>query len=425
MTYNDFFNLANQKNIDNIQVTEKTQLASSFELINGNLISYDDCNSITYSIKAEVKGKTVKIQSEYLSEEILDDLIMAIKNTDSSYEDDYLKDIESLPKTEIPNFNVSNELTKLKECSELRKKYPQIDKLKIIFSEEYKNTRIINSNSVDISTDSHLCKMYAEAVAQKNGEFTSFNQELLETDKTRIDFPQFIENILQKTIINLDKEKITTGKHNLVIDSAVAGSIISRLATMSSAANIREKTSCLEKKINKKVFSDKLTIIEDPCNKDYPGYCLFDDEGTRTCKKNIISNGIFKTELTNIKEAKLKKAASTGNAYGNIGTRNMYIVPKEKNLNQLLKELDNGIYITDYMGAQGTSINNVNGNISLQVFGFIVKDGEIVSGIEPCIMTTTIFELLSNIREIGSDLQFIMTSTASPSLLIDNISIAG
>lgn len=424
MTYNEFFNMAKKKKIDNIQVTEKTQVASSFELINGDLISYDDCNIINYYIKAEVKGKTVKMQSEYLSEEILDDLIMAIKNTDYSYEDDYLKDIENLPKNKIPNFNVSNELIKLKECSKLRKKYPQISKLTIIYSEEYKNTRIINSNSVDISTDSHLCKMYAEAVAEKEGKFTNFNQELLETDKSKINFTQFIENIIQKTIINLDKEKIKTGKYNLVIDSAVAGSIISNLAKMASAADIREKTSCLEKKINKQVFSDKLTIIEDPCNKAYPGYCLFDDEGTRTSKKDIISNGIFKTELTNIKEAKLKKAESTGNAYGNIGTRNMYIVPKEKNLKQLLKELDNGIFITDYMGAQGTSINNVNGNISLQVFGFIVKDGEVISGIEPCIMTTTIFELLSNIREIGNDLQFIMTSTASPSLLIDNISIA-
>lgn len=424
MTYNEFFDLAKKKNIGNIQITEKTDLASSFEVINGNLISYDDCRNVSYYIKGEANGKTVKVQSEYLSEEILDDLIMAIENTDSSYEDDYLKNTENISKTKMPNFDISNELRKSKECSDLRKKYPQVDKLTIIFSEEHKNTRIINSNSVDISTASHLCKMYVEAVAQKDGEFTSFNQELLETDKNKINFPQFIENVLQKTIISLDKEKITTGKYNLVINSAVAGSIISNLATMASAANIREKTSCLEQKINKKVFSEKLTIIEDPCNKNYPGYCLFDDEGTKTCKKEIISNGVFKTELTNIKEAKLKKIVSTGNAYGNIGTRNMYVVPKKKNLNQLLKELNNGIYITDYMGAQGTAINNVNGNISLQVFGFIVKEGKIISGIEPCIMTTTIFELLSNIREIGSDLQFIMTSTASPSLLIDNISIA-
>ena len=151
---------------------------------------------------------------------------------------------------------------------------------------------------------------------------------------------------------------------------------------MVSAANIREKTSCLEKKINTKVFSEKLTIIEDPRDKKYPGYRLFDDEGTETYKKNIVKNGIIETSISNIKEAKINKSISTGNAYSGIGTRNMYIVPGEKTLEELLQELDNGIYITDYMGASGTSISTVTGNISLQIFGFKIEDGKIVSGIE-------------------------------------------
>lgn len=424
MNYADFFALAKQKNIDNIQVTEKTNLNSSFELIDGKLESYDECNNTTYSIKAEVSGKTVKVETEYLSEEILDELITSIKNTDSSYADDYLKDIANIKKNSIPEFDISNELKELKKASELRKKYPQIDKITIHFSENYLNTRIVNSNEVDISTDSHQCKLYVEAIAENNGAYSSFNKELLETDKSKINFSQLIEDVLEKTLILINKEKLTTAKYNLVIDSAVAGCLISHLAKMISATNIREKTSCLENKINLKVFSDKLTIVEDPCNKNYPGYCLFDDEGTRTYKKDIIKDGVIKTEISNIKEAKIKNTNSTGNAYGGIGTRNMYIEPGTKSLNELLKELDDGIYITDYMGASGTSINTVTGNISLQIFGFRVKDGKIISGIEPCIMSTSIFELLSNIREVGEDLQFIRTSSASPSLLIDSISIA-
>lgn len=424
MNYEEFFALAKQKKIDNIQITEKESISSNFELINGNLESYEDSSVIDYSIKAEIDKKNIKINTEYLSEEVLDDLIISAKNTDSAYEDDYIKDIENINKEKSPSFDISNELKKLKECSELRNKYPKIDKLTIHFSENYINTRIINSNSIDISTDSHLCKIYVEAVAEENGTYTSFNQELLATDKNKIDIEHFVENVLEKTIISMKKEKLVTDKYNLIIDSAVAACITSKLATMLSANNIREKTSCLEKKVNCKTFSDKLTIIEDPCNKEYPGYCLFDDEGTRTYKKKIINKGIIETKLSNVKEAKIKNTDSTGNAYNGIDTRNMYIIPGEKSLDELLKELNNGIYITDYMGAMGTSINTVTGNISLQIFGFKITDGKIVSGIEPCIMTTSIFELLSNIRKIGNDLQFIMTSTASPSLLIDNISIA-
>lgn len=424
MTYEEFFDKAKEKSISNIQVTEKTAIGSSFSLINGSLESYDDYNTTNYAIKAEMQGKTVKVSTEYLTEEILDNIISNIENTDSSYEDEYLENTSNIEKNAVPEFDISKELKELKELDTLRKKYPQVTKVTISFSEDYQNTRIINSNQIDISTDSHLCNLYVEAIAEKDGNYTSYSDEILETDKSKFNFTQFIEDVLEKTTILMNKEKLTTGKYNLVLSTGVAGRIISNLSTMLSSSTIREKTSCFENKINEKVFSDKLTIIEDPCDKKYPGYRLFDDEGTKTKKKTIIEAGVIKTELSNIKEAKIKKIESTGNAYNGIGTKNMYVVPGEKDLEDLLKELDTGIYITDYMGSKGTSINSVTGNISLQVFGFKVENGKIVSGLEPCIMTTTIFELLSNIEEIGKDLQFVMTSSASPSLLINNISIA-
>ena len=102
----------------------------------------------------------------------------------------------------------------------------------------------------------------------------------------------------------------------------------------------------------------------------------------------------------------------------------MYVLPGKKDFNEMLKELNNGIYITDFMGSMSSAINTVNGQISLQIFGFSVKDGKIVKGFEPAIMTTTIFELFSNIEAIGNDLVFTNTNCASPSILIKDISIA-
>src|SRR5699024_8731554 len=105
--------------------------------------------------------------------------------------------------------------------------------------------------------------------------------------------------------------------------STVMKSILSNFIDMLSATNIRQKISCLEGKLNEKVFSDKLTIIEDPKNEDYPGATIFDDEGTETEKKEIIKDGVLKTYLYNIKEAKEQNKKTTGNGYSSISTRNM------------------------------------------------------------------------------------------------------
>ena len=425
MNYNDFIKKAKELNISNIQIAEKTTIDSSVEIIDGHIESYDDYNNIDYEIKAEYNGKTVKLSTTYLNDEILELIIYKCLNTDTEYKDDYIKNNKIIKKNAIPNFTIKEEIEKIKNADKIRDKYKEINKLTIYFSETYKNTRIINSNGIDISTDSHLSQLIVETVVKKEDKFTSYDQKILTTDKKEINIEEFVEDVVKKAILICEKEKLETNKFNIILDSAVSSRIVSNLATMLSATNIRNKFSCLENKLNKKVFSDKLTIIEDPTNKKYPGYRLFDDEGTETYKKSIVDSGKIATFLYNIKEAMINEISSTGNGYSGISTKNMYVVPGELSEKDLIKKLDNGLYITDYMGASGTSINSVNGDISLQIFGFIVENGKIKCGFEPCIMTTTIFELLSNIDEIGKDLKFTMTSTASPLLLIKDISIAG
>lgn len=422
MNYQDFFQKAKEKGITNIQISEKHTIDSTAEIINGKLSSYDDYNNIDYNIKGEYNNKTVKAKTNYLDEDVLDLIILKSETTDSKYKDEYLNKKNNIEKKEPVTFDISNEIKRLKDLEKIRGN--EISKLRSFFSETYTNTRIVNSNGVDISTDSHLCSFSAEAVYEKNGKSTSYDRQIITTNKEEILFEDFTKDIIEKACLQSKKEKLETKKYNIILDSYAASNILNHLVAMISAYNVRNRITCLEKMINKKIFNNKITIIEDPKNNKYPGVRLFDDEGCETQKKTIVEKGVLKTFLYNIKEAKLKRKKSTGNGYQDITTRNLYLVPGKKSLEELMKDLKDGIYITDYMGASGTSINTVNGQISLQIFGFLIKDGKIVSGIEPSIMTTTIFELLTNVKEIGNDLQFTNLHAASPSLYIKDISIA-
>lgn len=424
MEYKDFLKKAKEKNITNIQVTEKHNIEGLVELIDGEIDTFNESNNISYNIKAEINGKTYKVSTNYLDDEIIDLIIMKSKVTDTKYEDEYLEKREVIKKNKPINIDISNEIKKLKELSKLKNNYKEIIKLTTYYVEFYTNTRIINSNGVDISTDTHQCHFYVEALAKNNNDFTTFTKDILKTNKEDIDFEELIKDTMEKAIIQSKKETLETKKYNIILESNTASNIIKHIITMISGESIRNKVSCLENKLDKKIFSNKLTIIEDPTNKEYPGFRLFDDEGTITKKKTIIDKGVLKNYLYNIKEAKIKNIESTANGYGEISTKNMYVKEGNKSIEELFKDMKDGIYITDYMGSSNDSINTVNGDISLQIFGFIIKDGKITSGIEPCIMTTTIFELLSNIETIGNDLVFTNTACAAPSILIKDISIA-
>ena len=425
MTSKTFFQKAKAKGIENIQIVETTENTGQIELINKELETFEISNHTGYQIKAEYNGKTVKATSDYLDESILDTIIMKVTYTDSKYQDDYLTDKTHNNKIDdMPQIDISNELDVLKELDDIRKDYPEVNSLTLSYSEIYEKKRIVNSNGVDIETACHLYEFVPEIVTKEKDSTTSYDRVYLKTNKDSLNMKDNLIKDIKMALKQAKKEKLKTQKYDIIVDSTVMKSILSNFIDMLSATNIRQKISCLEGKLNEKVFSDKLTIIEDPKNDDYPGATIFDDEGTETEKKEIIKDGVLKTYLYNIKEAKEQNQKTTGNGYSSISTRNMYIKPGDKTLEEMMKKLKNGIYITDCMGSMNTAINPNTGNISLQIFGFIIENGEIKCGFEPSVMTTTIFELLSNIEEIENQVTFIKQSVGSPCLLVKDISIA-
>lgn len=425
MTSKTFFQKAKEKGIQNIQIVEITKNIGQVELINKELETFEISNSRKYQIKAEYNGKTVKASSDYLDESIIDSIIMKAIYTDSKYQDDYLTNTSYNNKiTDIPQIDISKDLEKLKKLDDIRKDYPEICSLTLSYSETYEKKRIFNSNGVNIETTNHLYTFIPEIVVKEKEKTTSYDRVYLKTNKDSLNMEENLIKDIKMLLKQIKKEELKTQKYDIIVDSSVMKSILSNFIEMISANNIRQKVSCLEGNLNKKIFSDKLNIVEDPKNKDYPGTTHFDDEGTETRKKEIIKEGVLKTYLYNIKEAKEQKTETTGNGYGNISTRNMYIKPGEKTLEEMMAKLNNGIYITDCMGSMNTAINPNTGNISLQVFGFIIENGKIKCGFEPSVMTTTIFEFLSNIEEIENQVTFIKQSVGSPCLLIRDISIA-
>ena len=87
MEYTEFFKKAKEKNITNIQVTEKNNIEGLVELIDGEIDTFNESNNISYNIKADIDGKTYKVSTNYLDDEIIDLIIMKSEATDTKYED--------------------------------------------------------------------------------------------------------------------------------------------------------------------------------------------------------------------------------------------------------------------------------------------------------------------------------------------------
>ena len=424
MNYNEFFILGKEKGLDNIQITATTVESIEIEFIDEKLENYINTNHTNYSIKAEKNKKTETLTSDYLDKDIIDLLLFKIDNTDTFYENEYIEKKEIKDNNRFIEVEADREFNILKDIYKNKNKDNRISKITAAYEDSYIKTEIINSNGAHLETSSHNYLFYIDVLVEDNKNSISYDKQVLKTNKEEIDFENIVNSTLEEALLMINKEDLETKKYNVILSNKVASRILSHLEDMLNQQNIRTKTSCMCSKLNKEIFNNLITIIEDQPNEKLPGYRLFDDEGTETKKKMIVENGILKSYFSNIKEAKINNIKSTGNGYGSISTRNMFINPSNTTNQDIFKELKNGIYITDYMGASNTSISTTTGNISLQIFGFIIEDGKIKSGFNPCIMTTSIFELFNNVKLIGDTLEFTNTKAASPILLIENISVA-
>ena len=176
MTYQEFIDKAKEKGFSKIQIVEEEGIHKYIKVIDGNLDSYEDFNVLNYEIKAENNKKTVKVKSNYLDEDILDLLVLKNDSTDTFYEDEYLENRENIPRNESIDIDISKEIRIIKDLNKLKKEYREIDNLVSYFFEEYTNTRIISSEGVDISTDSHLVSYTVEATARDYEDVTSFDR---------------------------------------------------------------------------------------------------------------------------------------------------------------------------------------------------------------------------------------------------------
>ena len=424
MNYNEFFILGKENGLDNIQITATTVESIEIEFIDEKLENYINTNHTNYSIKAEKNKKTETLTSDYLDKDIIDLLLFKIDNTDTFYENEYIEKKEIKDNNRFIEVEADREFNILKDIYKNKNKDNRISKITAAYEDSYIKTEIINSNGAHLETSSHNYLFYIDVLVEDDKNSISYDKQVLKTNKEEIDFENIVNSTLEEALLMINKEDLETKKYNVILSNKVASRILSHLEDMLNQQNIRTKTSCMCSKLNKEIFNNLITIIEDQPNEKLPGYRLFDDEGTETKKKMIVENGILKSYFSNIKEAKINNIKSTGNGYGSISTRNMFIKPSNTTNQDIFKELKNGIYITDYMGASNTSISATTGNISLQIFGFIIEDGKIKSGFNPCIMTTSIFELFNNVKLIGDTLEFTNTKAASPILLIENISVA-
>lgn len=178
-----------------------------------------------------------------------------------------------------------------------------------------------------------------------------------------------------------------------------------------------------------------VTVVDDPFHKDNPEPINFDAEGYPTCRKNVVEKGELKTLLYNMKTAAVAGRETTGNAskasYGSpvqIRPFTMYLAGGDISEEELLAKAGSGVYINS-LGGLHAGADPISGDFSLQSAGYVIREGKKAEYVKSFTVAGNFYDLLKNITAVADNVTLPsamgMTAFGSPSVLVENLSIAG
>lgn len=420
MNYKELFQQAKEKKINSLEIMEKKQESLSLETFDNSLDNYEVSNVTSYLLTGIYNNKKVTISTEELSESILEKII-----TNSTY----LEEVSSPTSTPRESIIYQEKYTltdpqnikkRLLALNGLKKNYSKLKNINAFYSETIFTIKIITEDTLQEDVKKNVY-FSVEVVAMNENQKSTF-YDYKNSTQDNIDMEGITKATIETAISKLECGTIKTGLYNIYLTNKVMGQILRSFIPIFTADTIQKHTSLLENKLHQQVFSDKITIVEDPTNDQLRGKRLFDDEGIKTTYKEIIKDGIFKTILYDKKTAKTDHTKTTGNHYGSISVRNMYLLPGKKPPTEILNSQHEYIIIDEVQGLHA-GINITNGNISIQSSGYYVKDNK-KTPIKLFVLSTNIIELFNNVLEIANDLENISVTTSSPSVLFQNIKIS-
>jgi len=235
------------------------------------------------------------------------------------------------------------------------------------------------------------------------------------------------EEAARRTLRRLGARKVKTAQVPVVLDPMVATSMLEHIFEGVNGDSVYRGASFLAGKLGEKIAGGNVTVVDDGTVAGGFGTSPFDGEGIPTRRTVVIENGVLKSYLLNTYTAKKLGLETTGNASRGlagtpgIGPGNYFLSPGQKTPKQIIGEIKNGLYVTEFLGH---GANLVTGDYSRGASGMWIVNGELAYPVEEITVAGNLKEMFQNSSEIGSDLEF-RGSVASPTIRIDGLTVGG
>lgn len=224
------------------------------------------------------------------------------------------------------------------------------------------------------------------------------------------------QTALERVLRKLGQKKVQSGKYTMVVDPMNSSQLLSPLISALYGSALQQKNSFLMNKLNEKIVSDQLTLVDEPHLLKSSGSRYFDNEGVATKRRSILENGVLETYFIDTYNAKKMGVEPT------ISSPSLMVMQTgDKDLNGLVAGVDKGILVT---GFNGGNCNSSTGDFSYGIEGFLIENGKLVQAVTEMNVTGNMLSLWASLIGKGNDPR-LNSSWRIPSLVFEGVDFSG
>lgn len=230
----------------------------------------------------------------------------------------------------------------------------------------------------------------------------------------------------ERAVRRLNPRKMSTAQVPVFFDPRISGSLVRAMLGAISGAAVARGTSFLKDRLGQKIFSEQITIVDDPFRPRGLRSRSFDAEGLVARCRNIVDGGTLTTWLLDLRSARQMNLSSTGHASRAPGgtpspsPTNVYMEAGPLSPEALMRDVSQGFYVTETMGM---GINGVTGDYSQAAAGFWIENGQRAFPVNEMTIAGNLKDMFLRMTA-ANDLVF-RYGIDAPTLRVEGMTVAG
>lgn len=222
---------------------------------------------------------------------------------------------------------------------------------------------------------------------------------------------------LGRALDRIGAVKGPTRKTAMIVEPRAAVSLVSRLLGPMSARAVQQHTSMYADRVGQQLFSERLTLVDDPLRPRALGSRPFDGEGLASRRRVLIRDGVLEQLYVDTYYGRKAGLTPNGGSPSNLSLEG----GRPLDTAAFLGEVGDGVLVTSWLGgnADGTT-----GDFSMGCRGFLVEGGRRGPAVQEMNVTGNLLELFRSLVAIGGD-PFRFASLQVPTLVFEGVSFSG